>query len=291
MHEHLPIIVPLCSALLYAVAALMLKRATEHGIGPWRVSFITNWIQAAVFAPFWLLGGSAFAWSHLGHCAITGFTFFVGQVFTFLALNRGDVSVATPVLGTKVIFVALFATLLAAEPLSAGLWCAAILTTVATALLGGGSARRLRQAGQSLLFGFSAAAAFALTDVLSSMWAPSWGFGHYAPVMFLFVATYSLALIPHFRGSLRELPWGWLAPGAALLGLQACGIAYAIIVFHSATATNVVYNSRGIWSVLLVWTIGPWFDNTERAQGVRVMSRRLAGSLLLLAAIFLVVRK
>ena len=89
---------------------------------------------------------------------------------------------------------------------------------------------------------------------------------------------------------MRELQWRWLAPGAALLGLQACGIAYAIIVFRSATTTNIVYNSRGVWSVLLVWTVGHWFDNAERAQGHGVMGRRLAGLLLLLAAIFLVVR-
>ena len=30
----------------------MLKRATEGGTGPWRVSAITNWIAALAFAPW-----------------------------------------------------------------------------------------------------------------------------------------------------------------------------------------------------------------------------------------------
>src|SRR3954468_16686743 len=99
----LQVAAPLISAAIYSFAALSLKRATGNGAGPWRISFVTNWIQAAFFAPFWLLGGSPFAWVRLWHPATVGVIFFVGQILTFLALSRGDVSVTTPVLGTKVI--------------------------------------------------------------------------------------------------------------------------------------------------------------------------------------------
>jgi hypothetical protein len=68
-------------------------------------------------------------------------------------------------------------------------------------------------------------------------------------------------------------------------------MAYSIISFGSATTTNVIYNSRGIWSVLLVWSVGHWFANHEKAQGGRIMGRRLAGSALLLAAIGLLVSR
>ena len=50
-------LIPLGSGAIYAIAALFLKRATEGGSGPWRTAFVTNWVQALVFAPFWLLGG------------------------------------------------------------------------------------------------------------------------------------------------------------------------------------------------------------------------------------------
>jgi hypothetical protein len=48
-----------------------------------------------------------------------------------------------------------------------------------------------------------------------------------------------------------------------------------------------LYNTRGIWSVVLVWVIGHWFSNTERSIGKRAMLRRLAGALILLAAVLL----
>lgn len=291
MPPHL--ILPLGSGLIYAISALYLKRATEGGAGPWRIAFVTNWVQALFFAPMWLLGGGPFAWEHLLHAIIAGVAFFVGQVFTFLALSRGDVSVTTPVLGTKVIFVAFLTVLLIGQQIPGVWWGAAALTAVATALLGGGKmhVHHRKAAVASVLFAFPAALAFATTDVLQQKWARPWGFGHFAPVMFLVVALLSCGLIPLFNGPLRALPrqaWRALIPGSLLLSLQAWGIAFSIINFGSATVVNILYNTRAVWSVVLVWTIGHWFGNLERTQGHHVMLRRLVGAALLLIAIILV---
>jgi drug/metabolite transporter (DMT)-like permease len=293
MRSTLATFLPLGSALGYTFAVLMLKRATERGVGPWRVTFITNCMAALFFAPWWFAGGSEFAWTKLLQAMTAGAVFFVGQIFTFLALSRGEVSLTTPILGTKVIFVALLAAAIAGDRLGPGLWLAALLTTVATALLGGELRTRSERLRPSLIFGFSAAAAYALTDVLQQRWVPAWGFGHFAPVMFGTIALLSFGLIPFFREPLGALPpatWRWAIGGGAMLAIQATGIAYCIATFREVTTTNILYNTRGIWSVLLVWVIGHWFGNTERAAGTGVMLRRLWGALLLLAAVFLALR-
>lgn len=290
-----PLLIPLLAALGYAVAALTLKRATDGGAGPWRVSFLTNWIQAAIFSLLWLVPADHPATvEHVTHAITSGTIFFVGQVFTFLALSRGDVSVATPVLGSKVIFVALFTVFLGAAVVTPATWAAVALTALATALLGwGGGAAKRDALFRTVLYGFSAAAAFALTDVLQQRWVKAWGFSHYAATMFLTVAILSLGLIPFFHGSLRQLPvtaWRWTLAGGAVLAMQAMGVAWSIITI-GATTTNVLYNSRGIWSVALVWTVGHWFGNAERLHGRTIMFRRLAGSALLLAAIALIAKQ
>ena len=294
MSFHSPLLIPLGSALGYPLAALMLKRATEEGAGPWRVVFIANWVLAAGFALLWIFPAEHPASAlHVAHAALAGLLFFVGQVFTFLALYRGDVSVTTPVLGSKVIFVALFTVLFGAAVVTPAMWLAVILTAGATALLGGGGGSVRRDAlGRSLLYGFSAASAFALTDVLQQRWVKLWGFTHFAPTVFAVVALLSFALVPFFRGRLRELSapgWRWALGGGALLTLQAGGVAWSI-VYIGATTTNVLYNSRGMWSVVLVWSIGHWFGNLEHAHGRAIMLRRLAGSGLLLVAIALMLR-
>src|ERR1700761_9366259 len=131
-----PMLAPLASALGYGFAALMLKRGTE-GAGPWRVNFLTNFVQATLFSLLWLVPSEHPAsLANVSHAMLSGAIFFVGQIFTFLALSRGDVSVATPVLGSKVIFVALFSAALGTERIGPATWLAVVLTAGATLLLG-----------------------------------------------------------------------------------------------------------------------------------------------------------
>jgi drug/metabolite transporter (DMT)-like permease len=289
-----PMLVPLASALGYGFAALMLKRGTE-GAGPWWVNFSSNWVQGALFSLLWFLPVEhAVSLSNASHAIISGSIFFVGQIFTFLALSRGDVSVATPVLGSKVVFVALFSAVSGTERIGPATWMAVILTAAATLLLGLGHPHADRAAiFRSILYGFTAAALYALTDITQQRWVHQWGFPHYAATLFLTVAVLSLTLIPVLRSDPHEVSaesWRWIVAGGCILAVQACGVGWAIVTI-GATATNVLYNSRGLWSVVLVWTIGSWFGNAERAHGRAVMIRRLAGSLLLLAAILLITRR
>jgi hypothetical protein len=169
-----------------------------------------------------------------------------------------------------------------------------LITAIATALLGGGMHRTSQPIARSLLYGFSAAAAFALTDTLLQRWVHFVGFGHFAPVMFGVIALLSFALVPFFREPLSALPaltWKWALGGALLLSAQAMCISYAIAVYREVTKANILYNTRGIWSVVLVWIVGHWFENSEREHGTRVMIRRLAGAALLLSAVFLSIRR
>lgn len=286
--------IPLASGLGYAVAAMMLKRGSE-GAGPWRVTFVVNWVMALVFSIGWLFPGDhPVTLASIGHAATSGSLFFVGQIFTFLALNRGDVSVATPVLGSKVVFVAIFTTLLGVEKMSPAVWLAVLLTAAATVLLGGGGGHASREAlFRSLLYGFSAAATYALTDVTQQRWIPQWGLLPYMATLFGTMALLSFILIPLFWNDgykMTPTNWRWLISGAALISVQASGIGWGL-VHLGATTTNVLYNSRGVWSVILVWAVGPLFGNTERGRGRAVMLRRLGGALLLLSAIFMLTRR
>jgi hypothetical protein len=61
-----------------------------------------------------------------------------------------------------------------------------------------------------------------------------------------------------------------------------------IVKFGNATATNVLYSSRGLWSVVVVWAVGHWFSNREQQLGASVLRWRLAGALLMITAIALI---
>jgi hypothetical protein len=169
-----------------------------------------------------------------------------------------------------------------------------LLTAAATTLLGGGGGSGQRAAlYRSLFYGFSAASIFALTDLTQQRWIPEWDLMPYVATLFLTMALLSLSLLPLFVRDghrMTSANWRWLAGGAALLSVQNTGVVWGIITL-GATTTNVLYNSRGVWSVILVWVAGSWFGNREGARGSRVMLWRLAGSVLLLAAILLLTRR
>lgn len=287
------ITLPLLSSVGYVAAILLVKRASIYGVGLWRTAFVSNLFMGLCFAPLWLLGGQPLDATAAGQGLLCALLFFAGQIFTFIAMS-GDVSLATPVLGLKILFVAGASAVLVDEPVRPAWWGAAALATAAVALLQSAPrdpARPAARPGRTILHAALAALAFALSDVLVQRFTPAWGAGRFLPLMFGLVAVLSFALVPFFSAPLRGLPptaWRWLAPGCILLAVQASGMAYALGVHGHATLVNILYGSRGLWSVLAIGLLGAWLGSAGENRLPRpVFLRRLAGAGLLLAAVAL----
>lgn len=292
------ILLPLASSIGYVAGVLLVKRASAHGVGLWRTAFISNLAMGLFFAPLWLLGGHALAWNTLAQAALCATLFFTGQIFTFMAL-AGDVSLATPVLGLKIIFVAAASSVLVAETVRPVWWLAAILGTAAVALLqtpprGAVPHTTGQHPRRTVLYAALAALVFAVCDTLVQRFTPSWGPGRFLPLMFGLVALFSFGLIPAFSAPLRSLPaaaWAWLIPGSALLALQAASMAWTLGTHGRATAANILYSTRGLWSVLAIALLGTWLGTAgEKKLAPAVLRRRLLGAGLMFAAVALVIR-
>lgn len=290
MNALLPVLLPLLAAMVYVVGALLAKRASEFGVGVWRTAFIANFISAGLFALLLPFGGT-FHVALLWQPAVVAVFYLLGQLLNFLALQHGDVSVATPVMGLKIILVAVFTTLLLTSGVPAKLWIAAGLSSVAIALLNRPDGTPHHHVGRTILYAGSSATMFAVFDVLVQKWSPAWGLGRFLPVMLGFTALFSFVFVPFFHAPLPAIPraaWPWLLGGCGFIGLQSLIFVSAIAHFGSATTANVIYSSRGLWSVGAVWAIGHWFANREQHLGASVLRWRLAGAVLMMAAIALV---
>jgi drug/metabolite transporter (DMT)-like permease len=284
---------PLIAALLYAFGALVLKRSSDLGVGLWRTTFVANLIVAGLFSFLWLLGGPPLEIVDLWKPGVIAMCLFVGQIAQFLALEKGDVSVAVPVFGLKVILVAFFTPLLIGDPVGAKLWIAAFLSVLGITFL---NRKDVGNPPRNLLITFIAggvgAVAFAVFDVLVQKWGPYFGVGRLLPCIFWINAMLSFGLVFRFSAPLsaiRPQAWPWLVGGAVLLGTQSIIFVSTLAVFGKATSANIVYASRGLLSVVLVWMIGHWFMNAEQHLGPKVMRWRMAGALLMMSAIVLVV--
>lgn len=292
MRFQLSLLLPLACALVYVIGAMAVKRAAAFGVGVWRTGFVSNWAIALLFVPvwFWRNGQIHPAPDYL-QPALTAFLFLGGQALLFLALSRGDVSVVTPVMGAKVILVALLSSLLRVGEVPVKWWVGAALSTAAILLLHLGEESKHRNVRQSVLLAFGSATFFSLGDVLLQKWLPVWGVGSFFPPMFFFVGLMSFGFLPFFSAPLAALDgaaWRWVAPGALLMALNNGGVVLAIGIVGSATAVNIVYSVRGLFSVLLVWSIGHWFSSEEKQLGGQVLGLRFLGATLMVAAIGLV---
>lgn len=287
------LLIPLLSALLYVLGALLVKRAAVYGVGVWRTSFVANWLMFVVFIPWWFLrGGVLHPWGDYWQPAITALCFFGGQVFIFLALQRGDVSVTTPVMGSKVLLVALFSAVLRVGEVPLKWWLGAALSVGAVALLHAGEKHgRRRQVGSTVLLATCSAVSFSLGDVLMQKWMPGWGSGSFCSPMFLFVGLYSCLFVPFFSAPLRQLSapaWRWLGLGGLFLAFNNAGMVLTLGIWGGATAVNIVYSVRGLLSVVVIWSVGHWFASEEQHLDPTVLRARLTGAALMIGAILLV---
>lgn len=292
----MPLFIPLLASFLYALGSWGLKLGLRCGAHPRIVTALSNLSMAGWSAPlvFFFPGqpNSSGFWGAL----LAGTSLFIGRLCAIRALAHGDLSHATPLLGTKTVFVAILTSLFLDEPITSGLMAGAILTSVAVALLSISPKEKSwwPKRFDRITTGWALLAAFffALTDITVQKFARSLGIGWFQPLMFatlvLLTPLLFLPEFPQLRPSSPLLPpasrMGSFV-GSAVIGFQTSLVILVIGLFGHATATNVIYAARGLWAVLLEGAAGGGTASGDR----RVLALRLTGATLLLAAVALAV--
>tara|TARA_R110002049_G_scaffold2750_9_gene22360 strand:- start:28615 stop:29490 length:876 start_codon:yes stop_codon:yes gene_type:complete len=285
------LLLPLLASLLFVCGLILVKRTNAAGAGPVTTLFLTNIFSAIAFSFLWVMGGPGQPWQMLWQPLVIALLFMCGLVFTYAAIQLGDVSIATPVFGVKVVLVALLLTLVGRQQLPVGVWYAAGLATVGIALIQWTGRGHPHRVVFTVLLALSAASCFATFDVLVQRWAPQWGAGRFLPIVYWIVGVLSLPMIRWVdwaKLSDPKLRWYFIF-GSLLVALQALCIVVAVGVFGDAARVNVVYALRGLWGVGLAWAVARIWGGAERELGSRVMLTRAAGAAVLTAAVVLAI--
>lgn len=296
MNLPLYLLLPLAAAIIFALSTLFLKRALQDGVRLIQSVHVSNFMVGAVTIPLFFFQREPVAWDHIYQPLLVSCCFFAAGVATVIAIRRGDVSLVTPLMGTKVVFVALGSVIALGEVLPPSLIFAAILTAAGILVLGIPDMKGGRNFGITTLYALGSAGLFGICDLMVQTWAP--GFGRLA---FIAVTSNGVALISLLAILRSHLPTGkpfvwpsgpnryWIWMAALFVGLQAVIVGIALATFHDATGINVVYASRGLWAIALVALVGNWFGNTERSSSGKLYIFRVVGTIMLTSAIVLAV--
>ncbi len=281
---------PMAAALMYAFGSLFFKRSLEHGITVLHALVVTNWCMMAVFVPFLLLDPGSHSWIELLQPLACALLFFLGNWLTFVALRRGDMSLVVPAMGTKPLFVALGAVAFFGRSVSQGMWLAAILAALGIYVLRRSDILPGRNRASGLPPVLLSSACFGFCDAGVEAWAPEFGDMGFLGYMFLIVALLSTLLLRLSGQSLMRADRSGmkaLAIGSSILAAQGILVALAIVRHQNATGVNIVYSTRGLWSVAVVWLLGSRFRLGEEASDRSVFLFRLAGAGLMIVSVAL----
>lgn len=280
------LMIPLLAAAVYAGASMLFKQAYAAGADSRAVFLWVNLTGMTLFLPLFAFGPALPAVREWWKPVVMASLFYTGHWTIFAAIKAGDVSLVTPLMGTKVVLTALVASVVSGTVLPGGLWIAALLTTLGILILGAGD---LRRAASAVAVGWclASAAIFAVADVFIGHWAAGFGKPRFLASTFLLIGVFSV-FAAKFRPSALTLPLAarrFVFRGALLIMGQSMAMAMGLAWFNDPAAMNILYGTRGLWSLVLVWFAGRWFGNTERDRAQGVMGLRLTGSLLILAAV------
>jgi len=292
--------VGLLSGILNAVAFLISRHhATTRPGGGLRLLVAAHLVMAAACLPaVWLL------WPPAGLDGATCLPplagsigcYLAGQAALIVSLRRADASRVVPLLGLKIVALALIVTCLPGERLDLRQWVAVGLSVVAATVLQG-----RRDPVPPVVMGLMLAACvgFAAADLLIvrvidvvQAAAPArsrlWASGLAVAVTYVACGLVAAALLPWTR------PRGgidWRAAATyGLVWLAGMATLYACFGLLGAVFGNVLLSSRGLFAVVIgaVLAHRGWHDLEQRVDGA-TLARRVAAAALMTAAIALYV--
>lgn len=299
---------PLFSSVCFVFGVMLAKQAFSRGVTPWTGTFLGNFWLAVFWGLVAAVRGQVIPSESWGIAAVIGLMFVLGQVFTYLAFQFGDVSVATPLFGLKVLMVAALSAFGTGVAVSPMIWLAGSLATAGVILIQwsgrktaadtrAGDAAEITEPPQSnkvltVVLALSAAFSLSLFDVCLQKWASDYSGYDFLPVMFGAAGLLSLLLLPFVtwpREIVRRGAARWIVAGTVLMALQAMSMCYSLAEFGDAPRINIVYALRGLWGVLLAWAFAHRLQTGEASAGRATMLRRLAGAALLTTSVLLAI--
>jgi drug/metabolite transporter (DMT)-like permease len=275
---------------------MLVKRGIVRGASPLTPTFLANLWLAIAFGAVAVVRGEFLPVAAWWYAAAIGLCFVLGQLLTYLAFQLGDVSVATPVFGVKVLIVALLMAAITGEFVSSRVWLGAVLATIGVALVQLTGLRQGAVGGRKIAMTIGLVFLAAILLSLFDIGLQHWGVQHrpsvFLPAMFVSALLLSIVFLPWVDRPSQLVANGamrWVVAGTLLMAIQAISMSWSLSGYGDAARINIVYSIRSLWGVLLAWGLARAVGGAEAQHAAALMLTRLAGACLLTAAVVLAI--
>ncbi len=285
---------PFLAALLYSLSVLLAKFASNVGrMAPTSVLFLNNLAIWLVYLPFMFSPSFRADWDAVWKSLAIGVFFSTGNYATFLCAYKGELSLMTPVMGVKILFVLLFSRLLIGGELPGEIFASGVICCVAVFLLGASPGAGGNDAGKvkaTYALAMCACASYAVVDVLFQKFSDAEN-----PMVLLCISNFvpllsSLPFLRRFARDLRGMEARPIVAGclsALLMAGEATSLVVAITGGVGAALCNIFYNTRSLFSIALVFVLGIFYPQLRELRPSSA-ARRVVASFMILAAVAMV---
>lgn len=287
------LLLPVAAAAAYCLSVLFVKASTADGkLSPTSILATTNFLMFLAFLPTLLCNWQSVNPHLLWQPLLTGIFFAIGNWATFLCSHKGEVSLMTPIMGIKILLVILFLHIIVGGETPKSLIFAGLLCCAAVFIMGYSKSDTTPRGKRLWTYALAAIAciSYAMCDVLFQKFSGNFDGMIILSLNNIVLAILSVPYIKTFCRNFRNANNKTLLLGAfsaILMTAEAVLMVIAIIGEVGAGLCNILYNTRGIMSVLLILAAGhinPSLRELNKASTLR----RLTGSAMIMLAVYTV---
>ncbi len=293
MTENIASFLPIFSAIFFAFGSIFIKRATAIGITPLSVCFTFNAMIFFFYLPMFLYSYNPQTIGMLWIVLACAGIFFVGQIINYIGIYVGDVSLMNPLMGIKILFVVLLASLFSKMSIPTIWIYASIFTAISIIIMGVEKFSFSKKTLLTIACAIGTCLAFAGLDIIMQENAKRMGVVFFISSLSIMLLPLSLPVLPVVIKDFKRVGmqgFKWLAFGLPLIFLHDFLFCLSLsIASGGAVLANILVATRGIMTIAIVFLLGKQLKLPEAKMSKAFAFRRFLGATILFATVAVVI--
>ena len=284
------VLYPFVAAVFYCASIMLVKYASQSKkLSGLSMLVMNNLLSGLVFIPAIFFEAKFPDVSIIWQPMIASAFCAIGNVATFSCAERGEVSLMTPLMGIKTLMVIMFARVFLDVDLPHTITIAGVICCCAVFIMGfSNKSLRTEKLAITVFLAIVACFSYALCDVFIQKYAPNFSRNAMLSLTSVAMPLSIIPLLPKFFREVFSCDKKTLLLGSSSAVLM-IGEMYLMFISISgelgASLCNILYNTRGLMSVVLIYFLGKYFIKLKELSSASAIQRSVGAIMILIAVV------